>query len=773
MNYTENFSTEEEIRRSPEEIEAAARSVDSIKAEYEQKILKIEEEKAALESSLAQAREKIVKLQTGSAADKNDDSEYLMRFDDTDTSLLPSGGSDEIVSLCCIGLDYKGRKCPIRYADLSCNGHYDIFVKNKNASAHFANRDKIYCKDDSFDIGFYGIWNWTAVQDKNDPIRERVLSRYNEAIDAIEVVIIKEASSLDELVDMIKRGIDYKPHSNKTMFSVCKSEEEYIGILCGRKELITDDGKTFFNENCNEAAVYEFSSGDIMYLGKKRHPFYKNAFAGIPCRIYQVKKPLEIVKDMVLSSISWSEYEERGFIYTEYESFKDFLDAIPIDDIMSRIAVQRRCSDSEAGELLNEFLNTAWKYVDGDSVEDKIILSAISANDELKEKTKALIRADWEEENKRLIDEAQGKIDLLEHEISAADARLNEARDALNKTKSEEEHLSRIIAEKEKLAEDVEKAVAEKIQSARENAADFIANMAFVNRESTQSAAAEISDEVEAEMPQYYVFPALEKLGALEANHTWSDVIDTAAYELGEAGVSERYKRSLAAFLCAAYIKKQPLLIVGPNAADIIQAFGAATVAHKCGALFCEGCYTNRIITQIGAEDEEIVIINNLISGGWMNRLPEILSQKDIFYAAVHPYAEDIQVEPKSLYGFMLPLFTEFFVDKKASGKYFGGYFADDFKNYSAQKGARKNSKILSKLSLSSLVKNQINALIGVMHEIYPNTTADDEFLYAVLPIAHASLKVDELTEAMADLPSGEGISENLKREMKYVLGEI
>lgn len=43
-----------------------------------------------------------------------------------------------------------------------------------------------------------------------------------------------------------------------------------------------------------------------------------------------------------------------------------------------------------------------------------------------------------------------------------------------------------------------------------------------------------------------------------------------------------------------------------------------------------------------------------------MNRLPEILSNKDIFYIATHPYAEDIQVEPKSLYGFILPLFTEF-----------------------------------------------------------------------------------------------------------------
>ena len=40
--------------------------------------------------------------------------------------------------------------------------------------------------------------------------------------------------------------------------------------------------------------------------------------------------------------------------------------------------------------------------------------------------------------------------------------------------------------------------------------------------------------------------------------------------------------------------------------------------------------------------------------------------QKDIFYMATHPYAEDVQVEPKSLCSFILPLFTEFLVDKNA-----------------------------------------------------------------------------------------------------------
>ena len=323
----------------------------------------------------------------------------------------------------------------------------------------------------------------------------------------------------------------------------------------------------------------------------------------------------------------------------------------------------------------------------------------------------------------------------------------------------------------------VEVAVAERIQKARENAADFIANMAFVGGQPIQVAATETPAAVEVSskpvIAPYHTFSAFDDLNDLEAHHSWADVINTAAFELKEAGVAEKYRSSLAAFLCAAYIEKQPIFLVGPNAIDIVQAFSAAVTGHKYGMLCCEGGYCNQVITEIGTDGENIVIINNLLASGWMNRLPEILSQKDIFYVATHPYAEDIQVEPKSLYEFMLPLFTEFFVDEKATGKYYGGYFAEDFKTYSTPKGTRKDLRVLSKLKIGSLVRNRINRLVATMHGIYSATTTDEDFLYAVLPIAYASLEINELTEAIADPQKGIAISESLKRDLQYVLGEF
>lgn len=767
---------EEEKHDLLDQIQAAQQSVNAIEAEYEQKIQEIEQEKNQLESLLTEAQKRIAELQTAPTAVKSDDADYLACFDDTDTSVLPAINNDEIVSLCEVISDYHGQKWLIRYADLSHNGRYYIFHRNEDVPPYFTNRDKIFYKDGPSADGSYGIWTWSATPNEKDPSKDYILSRHNMNLEPIEVVTISEASNLDDLINLLKNGIECQLHSRRVMFAICASKGQYTGVLCKTKELKIVNRMTSFAEDCIEVPVHEFTSDDILHLDNG-FSFYGNAFAGLPSKLYHLKSPLDIVRDVVLSSISWRTYKTRNVTRSEYRTFKDFLDGIPVDDITCKIQTVCRCSNPAAKNLLDEFLKMVWKYVDGDSLEDEIILSAISASIELQEKTKALIRTDWETENESLLAEAQKKLDSLEAELRSVAASLTKAQETLHKTQLEEKRLAGIIAEKEKLAEDVEKAVAEKIQKAQENAADFVANMAFVGVQPIKVSEAEASttDEVLSKpvVTPYHTFSAFEDLNELEANHSWADVINSAAFELGEAGVAEKYRGGLAAFLCAAYIEKQPILLAGPNAIDIAQAFSAAVTGHKYGMLCCEGIYSHQVIAEIGVDGEDIVIINNLLASGWMNRLPEILSRNDIFYVATHPYAEDIQVEPKSLYGFMLPLFSGFFVDKKAAGKYYGGYFADDFKPYSASKGVHNELRVLSKFALSPLVKNQINRLVATMRSIHSATTADDEFLFAILPIAYASLAITELTEAIVDPQKGITISANLKRDLQYVLGEI
>lgn len=770
-------SLKQENQRLSEQVEEIQHSMDSVKSEYEERIQELEQSKTELTSMLATSRGKIAELEraphTGSSV--SDDEHYLSQFDDTNKSILPPEDADNIWSLCSIVSTHKGPRL-MRYADLDSTGCYTIFHQNKDMPPYFKNRDMIFFNEGPSDNTLFGIWAWSSEPGNNDPTKDYVLSWYHAELDAIELIFIPKVPSLDDLIICLKKGINDQLHSRKTMFAFRKSDDHYIGVLCMEKELDTSNGKITFSEDCIEVPVYEFTSSDIMRLDNGLS-FYHKAFAGIPKKLYRLRSPLEITKDIVLSSMSWSAYKLRGGVRSEYTTFRKFLEKLPVDDIISKIAITCHCSDQAAKDLLDKFLDTAWNFVDGDTLEDEIISSAISTSQDLQEKAIALVRKDWEAENKDLLDAAQKELDLLNNKLKSTDESLREAEETLKNVRAEEERLYEAISEKEKMAQDVEDAVAEKIQRARENAADFIASMAFIGGAQPAKISPQIEIPANSDIDIYHVQPACNALDTLEVHDSWEDVIGTTVYELEEAGVAEKYSSGLAAFLCAAYIKKQPLLLVGPNANDIAQAFCAAVSAHKCGVLYCEGDYSRRTIERIGSENENIVIVNNLFASSWMNRLPEILSKKDIFYVITHPYAEDIQVEPKSLYNLALPLFTEFFVSGTPTGKFEGGYFSNDFKSYIPPENDGENDKtilkILSKLSGSRLVKNQIKDLVAIMHDLDPYTKEDDDFIFAIFPIAYASLALEELTEAIADPKMGLTISTDLKRELGYVLGEL
>ena len=382
-------AVEQENRSLSDQVEAAQRSMDAIKTECEERVQEIEQSKNELESLLAEAQAKIAELQTAPSAFTNDDADYLAQFDDTNTSILPSGSADEIISLCGVTTDYGGQKRLVRCADLNHNGQYSIFRKDDNISDDFTNWYKISHRDGPSHDGFYGTWIWHSIPNDKDPSKNYILSRYNTEINPIEIFILTEAKNLDDLINLLKEGIEYQPHGRRVMFSIYASKGKYTGILCTTKELNTVEGKTTISEDCIVVPVYEFAGDDIIRLSNGLS-FYRNAFAGLPSKLYHLKSPLDIVKNIVFSSLSWNAYKTREVTRAEYRTFKDFIRAIPVDDITRKIGTACRCSTPAAKELLDEFLNIVWKYVDGDSLEDEIIHSAISANVELQEKRRRL-----------------------------------------------------------------------------------------------------------------------------------------------------------------------------------------------------------------------------------------------------------------------------------------------------------------------------------------------------------------------------------------------
>ena len=89
----------------------------------------------------------------------------------------------------------------------------------------------MFYKDGPSNSGFVGIWTWSAIPNQNDTSKDYIQSWYNADIDAIEIVTIAKATSLDDLVGLLKEGIEYKPHSRKIMYAFYASKGKYTGIL--------------------------------------------------------------------------------------------------------------------------------------------------------------------------------------------------------------------------------------------------------------------------------------------------------------------------------------------------------------------------------------------------------------------------------------------------------------------------------------------------------------------------------------------------------------
>ncbi len=623
---------EDEKSRLVEQLESAKKDIDVLKSDYEKKLGQAQEEKSSLEAALAEAHKQISELQAVPKQEASSQREQLARYDDTIPSTIPSIHSEETVSLCSITTDYSGQIWLNRHADLRYDGYYHSFSKSPDISPYFGNRDRLYYKDGPSNDGFYGIWTWSAIPNENDPSKDYIMSHYASDITPIEISVISGASNFNELINLLKDGIEYKSVSKRVMFSVYISNGQYTGILCNEKDLDTSDEKTCFSDKLIEVPVYEFHNSDILRLDNGLS-FYAKAFAGVPSRLYALKNPLDIVKDIVLSSISWSAYKSRALTRAQYKTFNDFIKGIPTDDVVKEIEDACHCSKSVAEERLREFVDCAWKYVDGNSLEDEILLSAISASSGLQDRTKALIKSDWESENNALLSKAQEELSLLDSEIKRKTTELAEVQESYKKLKAEAKSISESITEKKKLADDVEAAVSERIEKAKNNAADFIAEMAFVGGQKTS-----VRESYDAlQETQYNVVDATSDLSDLEPHSTWKDVVNTMELELKEAGVADKYGEVLATFLCSAYVHKQPILLVGPNASDISDAFSASVTASKHGVLSCDGTYSTQTISEIGKADESIVVINNLLMSNWMNRLPEILSKKGRFLHSHSP----------------------------------------------------------------------------------------------------------------------------------------
>ena len=726
-------------------------------------------------------------------------------YDDTETLEEANLSEYQYVSLCEVSApDFKNTRWLFRIADINRQGQIEAFYADEDKPKYFANRERLFWRDGPSEEGTVGVWSWNATPNNTDPSKDYIFTAFNKMVMPVEEIIIPDCKNSSELIEKLKEGVVVETSAPRVVFAAYLGKGNFVGFLCRSKELEKESSKLKLHKSLVSLPKYEFESKDVIQLSNGKY-YFRNVTLGMPAEVVHVKDPLEIVRNVVVSRNTWKVFKDKGKTKSEWRTVvQDFLGGMDTKSIAEEVAEASNCSLLEAKKMLDEFIVHANSYMDGSSFEDSIILSVINDNQDLMERCKALIYEDWREENKREVDEAYNNLQTLKKQLDETQSKIKEEIsegkiriDRQNKDAEEQlaiiktEHdslavelqgLKDHIEEQKQLAVDVENEVSQKISEAKENVAGFIANMAFVtssieaqaSQASLESAANNIVVENNSiPLPTYTKGSVLE-VEEFESLCNVDEVVDLIMEELRDAGVIERYARSFASFLYSAFSAKAPLLLIGPNASCIADAVSIALFGKTAGVIECEGVYNKNIITECSRGEDTIVKILNPFNANWVLRVPEIVNSQDVFFFAIHPYSEDVQIEPKSLYNYILPVFTEPIVENRPVEFKLGGHLSSDFKALGSVKTTAGNDKILKEMHMSPLLRGRIRSVLSTMHSILKDKSQDYDVLYVLLPYAYATMQLSIFAKAVQDNESKDlVITKNMKDLIDDFVGEL
>ena len=358
-----------------------------------------------------------------------------------------------------------------RLADIK-NSEIRPFVFDTSRPYYFNNRNRIYRKDGPDTVGAISVWNWSSIPVSSD--KDKTESEYNKNTRFIEVVELCRCSSLDDLSEELSQGVEKTFISEKVLFVHTSDNGNVEGLLCLPNDLEIIGNKAKISKSVVKLRHYTLRMEDIINIDGIR--VFRKISLGRPESLYHVRKPCDVVKDKLIARISFRE----GFTKSDIKTIKNYLKNFLPETLVQEVANAYGCSEEQATEYVNNFTNNVHKYLDSSDLDMNIISFALEKNANLVERCKEQISKEWKQENEKKINEELERLKDIESTKNSIKKDVSILENNKKNLVSQIEKIKSEISKKEKLAEDVEKQIDKRICDARQNAADFISQMAFV-----------------------------------------------------------------------------------------------------------------------------------------------------------------------------------------------------------------------------------------------------------------------------------------------------
>ena len=644
-------------------------------------------------------------------------------------------------SICVVGTEMLHR-----YADL-VDGSFQEFVADPAKRRLFGNRDRLYHKYMAhYPQGFIGLFNWNALQNRNDPNNDYIETYYDEEHAPIEIVRVNLCETLRDLVEKLKEGMPKQWHGKRVMFVFPRSTELYYGICCVDSQFIENRNVFSLKSKIVSLDAYEIGEDDILDIHS--HHFLKQLH---PSK-FVCKVPLfdlvGIVKQKMLEHMTWAAAKAKGIQKKDWQFWKGYMADLFTDDLYAEIVETCQCSREEAELAASDLLNHAEQYLSGTDIGAELFAHIARNNAQMQEQCMELLRSEWQEQHEDLVSKIENERKTLK-QISQQ----------YQKIQQELMTMKQEIAQKEQLALDVENKITARITAAKNDAAQFISEMAFCSpMVQSAPASSDLSD---------WIVPGAEwKSENVDTIENTEDLIDSLRTQLLEAGVMERYSEVVAAFLFSAYIHNYPVLLAGPNGKSIADAFSITLFGKTCTSVTCMGDNYGTLLPGLSQLANTVLTVENPFCQDWLTLF--IQHQESTPYKIyLHPFFEDLRIEPKEILNYMIPLFTDLFVDAVPTRRFFSCVVKKQLSLALPEVKRSSTISILRRCGLSPFVMKRISEILLDIKHLVPSIDDDSEMMLGLISVLYLNGKLD----AAADQFQNQ-LSEDIIKTIQLLSGE-
>lgn len=570
------------------------------------------------------------------------------------------------------------------------------------------------------EAGFIGVWTCNAVENKYDSSKDFPTVKYCPDYRPIPIVECKVGSA-EDLVKQVRKQIQF-PMYYKSMIVAYNENRTWYGIHLYTSILTRKDGKYYIPENMNRLTLYQFTSDDIVYINDQKFLAYMQPNS-LKYEFIAAKDITEIVKDQIVSQISWSALQQKGYTRDQYSKVKAVLDSLNFTDVISNVRKIVNCSEDEAKRAVTRYIDNVNQYLDGNSLEDIILKSLYSRDEQLRQRLTGIAQKEWEaevaekrQEVDRELADSYEKIDSITLEVSKKQKMFEELSKSLELKQKEMNELTAIH-------EKLENELANRLQTAREDIVSLVAQYPVFSA-MMQNQNSYLSVIEKCGIKALAAGKVLEATDDLESEE---DVIALITDSLRKNGLTIG-ARELSALMYSCYLLSVPICLAGPYGKLIADIFSGAVQTKSVTDLNCMVEVTENDFEAI--KEERIIHVSNVFNSRQKDEIIEKLLEMRKFVIYSMPFKEDLQIEPAGILNYMIPVFTENLFEKMPEGTIYVGRKVGAWTETDARSSKEQTiAKVFRKIGCSSYQNYVLRKVISLAKSFIIDNNEDLEYL--------------------------------------------